>query len=179
MKGRLPIKSLWSMPGNTPPLFAKLPQYFPDAEVLQVFFETDPEGAAEVVPEDLEVPVPTEAVITFFKFPFSTLGPYNEFAVDIKVLLDGQEKYYTAYNYVNSDVGLAAGREIWGGVPKKFAVLDIRRSFDLVYGFLERPEGLSWSLPLLGLRSPLRLSRCQSLGLPLRLFHRLVMVPSH
>ncbi|WP_243665946.1 hypothetical protein [Vulcanisaeta sp. JCM 16159] len=65
VKGRLPIKGLWSMPGNTP-LFAKLPQYFPDAEVLQVFFEADPEGAAEVVPEDLEAPVPTEAVITFF-----------------------------------------------------------------------------------------------------------------
>lgn len=83
-----------------------------------MFFEADPDGASEVIPEDLELPVPTEAIITFFKFPFSTLGPYNEFAVDIKVLLDGQEKYYTAYNYVNSDVGLAAGREIWG-VPKK------------------------------------------------------------
>ncbi|WP_069806823.1 acetoacetate decarboxylase family protein [Vulcanisaeta thermophila] len=140
IRGKLTVENLWSMPGNTP-LFAKLPQYFPDAEVLQVFFEADPDGAAEIVPSDLEIPVPTEAIITFFKFPFSTLGPYNEFAVDIKVLLDGQEKYYTAYNYVNSDVGLAAGREIWG-VPKKFAVLDIRRSFDLVYGFLERPEGL-------------------------------------
>nr|WP_252901225.1 acetoacetate decarboxylase family protein [Vulcanisaeta sp. JCM 14467] len=72
IRGRLSVRNLWSMPGNTP-LFAGLPQYFPDAEVLQVFFETDPEGAAEVVPEDLEVPVPTEAIITFFKFPFSTL----------------------------------------------------------------------------------------------------------
>jgi acetoacetate decarboxylase len=127
------------MPGNTP-LFAKLPQYFPDSEVLQVVFEADPNGIAELVPEDLEVPVPAEAMITFFKFPFSTLGPYNEFAVDVKVLLDGQEKYFTAYNYVNSDVGLAAGREIWG-VPKKFGVLDIVKYYDLVMGYLERPPG--------------------------------------
>ena len=65
------------MPGHSP-LFARLPQYFPDAEVLQVVFEADPETVAELVPEDLEVPVPAEAMITFFKFPFSTLGPYNE-----------------------------------------------------------------------------------------------------
>jgi Acetoacetate decarboxylase len=139
IRGRLSTKSLWAMPGHSP-LFAKLPQYFPDAEVLQVVFEADPEAVAELVPEDLEVPVPAEAMITFFRFPFSTLGPYNEFAVDVKVLLDGQEKYFTAYNYVNSDVGLAAGREIWG-VPKKFAVLDITKYYDLVMGYLERPPG--------------------------------------
>jgi acetoacetate decarboxylase len=127
------------MPGHTP-LYSRLPQYFPDSEVLQVVYETDPEAIADIVPEDLEVPEPAEAMVTFFKFPFSTLGPYNEFALDVKVKLDGQDKYFTAYNYVNSDTGLAAGREIWG-VPKKFAHVNIEKNYDLVVGSLERPAG--------------------------------------
>jgi acetoacetate decarboxylase len=155
IRGKLSAKDLWTMPGHTP-LYAKLPMYFPDSEVLQVVYETEPEAIAEIVPEDLEVPDPAEAMVTFFKFPFSTLGPYHEFALDVKVLLDGQEKYLTAYNYVNSDVGLAAGREIWG-VPKKFAQLDIAKSYDLVMGYLERPAGYRLITALIRPEEPAKL----------------------
>jgi acetoacetate decarboxylase len=132
-------KFLGNMPVNTP-LFAKLPQYFPNAEVLQIRYETFEEAVQEILPTGLEVSSPAVAMLTVFKFPFSTLGSYNEAALDVSCRWKGQDKFYTVYNLVTNDTGLAAGREIWG-VPKKMAHIDIVKEFDLVMATAERPKG--------------------------------------
>ncbi|NOY10547.1 MAG: acetoacetate decarboxylase family protein, partial [Archaeoglobi archaeon] len=42
--------------------------------------------------------------------------------------------------YVTNDAAMAAGREI-AGAPKKLAKIELRKSYDVVQGILERPEG--------------------------------------
>ena len=139
-RGRLTAEQFgWTMPADAP-LYAPLPHYLPDADVLQITYECSAEGALALLPSDLELSDPPTAVLTIFRFPFGTLGAYNEAALDIGCLWQGEPKHYTAYNLVDNDAGLAAGREIWG-VPKKQAVISLRQEHDLVMGAVERPSG--------------------------------------
>src|SRR5699024_1225028 len=55
--------------------------------------------------------------------PFSTLGPYHEAFIMIRVTFEGQLYRYQPAIYVNNDVAMAVGRELYG-TPKKMA--DIR-----------------------------------------------------
>lgn len=139
IKGRLtPDRFGWNMPVDSP-TYSKLPHYFPNAEVLQIMYETDEQAVANVLPEGLEVASPAVAVLTVFNFPFGTLGSYNEVALDLGCVWKGKDKFYTAYILVDNDAGLAAGREIWG-LPKKLAHIQISKEYDLVMGVAERPK---------------------------------------
>ena len=57
-------------------------------------------------------------MLTVFRFHSGTLGAYNEVALDLACAWHGEPRFYTVYNLVDNDAGIAAGREIWG-VPKK------------------------------------------------------------
>lgn len=136
--GRLTLDSLgFDMPADAP-LFAPLPHHFIDAEVLQVTFETPLEEVLRVLPPALEAEAPAVAIVTVFRFPFGTLGSYNEVALDVGCTYRGERRLYTVYNLVDNDAGLAAGREIWG-VPKKQAHIALAKEHDLVMGTAERP----------------------------------------
>jgi acetoacetate decarboxylase len=127
----------FDMPVDSP-LYSPLPHYFTDAEILQITYETDREAVLDLLPSALEVADSAVAVLTVFHFPAGTLGSYNEVALDLACTLRGQRKFFTAYNLVDNDAGMAAGREIWG-VPKKQAHVTLSREFDLVMGTADRP----------------------------------------
>ncbi|MCZ7573301.1 MAG: acetoacetate decarboxylase family protein [Ardenticatenaceae bacterium] len=157
-KGKLtPDRFGWNMPVDSP-LFSKLPHYFINAEILQITYETDEEAVLDLLPEGVEVATPATAVLTVFRFPFGTLGSYNEAALDLACVWQGEQKFYTAYNLVDNDAGMGAGREIWG-VPKKQAHIDIGKEFDLVMGTVERPKGNRLFTVLVRPEAPADISR--------------------
>ena len=67
----------FSMPVDAP-LFCKPPIYYKNVESMSFVYETDEEAAADILPEGLELTSPATASILFIKYPFSTLGPYEE-----------------------------------------------------------------------------------------------------
>jgi len=129
----------YAMPVDAP-LFARPPIHYKNAETIAVTYETDPEAALEMLPEGLSLPTPAAAALLFIRYPFSTLGPYEETILGIPCLWKDEPKFYIPHIVVNSDIPLAAGREIWG-YPKKMAKITIEREGDIVWGKMERPEG--------------------------------------
>jgi len=129
----------YSMPVDAP-FFCSPPIYYRNAESINFTYETDEEAASEILPEGLELTSPPVATVLFLSYPFSTLGTYDEAILGLACTWQGSPRFYIAHIVVNSDVPLAAGREIWG-YPKKFADITFNKERDLILGSMERPQG--------------------------------------
>jgi acetoacetate decarboxylase len=139
-KGRLTKERFgYGMPVDAP-LFARPPIYYRDVEAISLTYETEEEAAADILPEGLELTTPATATVIIVRYPFSTLGPYEEAILGLSCTFNGDTKFYIAHIVVNTDIPLAAGREIWG-YPKKFAHITLQKEGDLVIGTMERPKG--------------------------------------
>ncbi len=122
------------------PLYHKPPFHFRDVHAISIHYETDEEALLRLLPDALELPEAPTATLMFVKYPFSTLGPYEETILGIPCLLRGQERFYIPHIVLNSDAPLAAGREIYG-YPKKLADIEISESSDGMVGQMARPAG--------------------------------------
>lgn len=141
-KGKLGAgKSGFDMPVDAP-LYAKPPIDYRDVHAISVTYETDQDAACAMLPEGLEIDAPALASVNFIRYPFSTLGPYSEVILGIHCLFGGEQRFYIPHIVLDSDVPLAAGREIWG-YPKKLAHITVETegSDDLLWGRMERPRG--------------------------------------
>ena len=83
------------------------------------------------LPEGLAVARNARTIVVVAHRPDSTLGPYNEAVVLVSSSFNGIDGLYCPLIYVDSDVALCAGREIWG-FPKKMAEIDIDESDGIV-----------------------------------------------
>jgi acetoacetate decarboxylase len=89
------------------------------------------------VPQPL-VPLEGDLVYAWVNhFPTIGLGEYNEAIVSIPVELRGRKGQYIAYIYLDSDMPIGAGREIWG-FPKKMARVASAKHGALLTGSVER-----------------------------------------
>lgn len=122
------------------PLYARPPIYYKNIEAIWINYETDEETALDQLPEGLELPDQAIATLIIARYPFSTLGVYEEAILAIQGIWKGEQKFYIPHIVVNSDVPLAAGREIWG-FPKKMAQITLEKETDLIWGKVERPRG--------------------------------------
>lgn len=124
------------------PLYAKPPIYYRDVHTITVAYETDLDAALDLLPAGLEIEPPAIASVLFIKYPFSTLGPYLETILGIACTFEGEPRVYIPHIVLNSEVPLAAGREIWG-YPKKLAEITIETEapMDVLFGKMERPRG--------------------------------------
>ena len=124
------------------PLYAKPPIHYRDVHAISILYETDMEAALDLLPEGLVIEPPALASVLFIKYPFSTLGPYDETILGISCLFEGTPRFYIPHIVLNSEMPLAAGREIWG-FPKKLADITIETDApsDLLSGKMERPSG--------------------------------------
>ena len=139
-EGRLTKEQFgYSMPVDAP-LFTKPPIHYRDVEAISITYETDEGSALDILPGGLELTAPATATVIFLRYPFSTLGPYEETILGLSCTFNGFPRFYIAHIAVNSDIPLAAGREIWG-YPKKFARISLEKEGDLVIGTMERPQG--------------------------------------
>lgn len=140
-KGKLTLDKFGaSMPVDAP-YYQSPPFYYRDARSLTVTFETDPDAAAEVLPEGLEVPVPSHAALMVVYYPTSTFGPYNEAILGVPCLWQGEDQFYIAQIVVDTVPPLVGGREIWG-YPKKIAGIELSEEDEFVRGAVERPAGI-------------------------------------
>jgi len=118
------------------------PHYFRDTEMVIFEYETSTEAAAAVVPEGLFVAhEPAHALLWFANFHFSTLGSYREAMLAIPCLWEGRRVLYCPYMIVTGDVGLIAGREIWGA-PKLHGDIGWVAANSVVACQVERPAGV-------------------------------------
>lgn len=119
------------------------PHYYRGARIATFDFETDSDAAAAIVPEGLEIAHDIARARVFFAdFPFSTLGPYREAMLSIHCNFQGRRVLYTPYLIVTGDIGLIAGREIWGA-PKLLGEISFDNRNATVTCTVERPAGIT------------------------------------
>ncbi len=122
------------------PAYHKKPFYF-KARMLMFEYETDPDMAAQLVPEQLLLTDPPTAALYLNEYPWSTLGPYREAILAIKVTYGGRELFYITHLMLDSTLPIVAGREVYG-IPKKMGVIELVQHEDVMAGYVERPKGI-------------------------------------
>ncbi|HEY1684565.1 MAG TPA: acetoacetate decarboxylase [Tepidisphaeraceae bacterium] len=130
-------QTAWSMPWDAP-LVPEFPFTFHDVEVMTLVYRTNESSVAALLPSPL-VPISDIVLIHIYNMhDVEWLGAYGECNVMIGAELPGKERGgYSPYLFLNSDVGLAHGREAHGQ-PKKWAEprLEVRK--DLLVGTVNR-----------------------------------------
>ncbi|WP_431823783.1 acetoacetate decarboxylase [Burkholderia sp. F1] len=118
------------------PAYPKPPFRFVDREFIIVTYRTDPEALARVVPAPL---LPAEPIVKyeFIKMPDSSgLGSYTESGQVIPVSFNGAAGGYTHAMYLDSEAGIASGRELLG-FPKVLAQPKLEVRNDALVGTLD------------------------------------------
>lgn len=125
----------------TDPIFDEPPYYYRGIEMLIFTYETDEKAAANILPDMLQLAdSPPVASVFFPAFHWSTLGAYNETILSLNVLWEGQPMVYIPNLFVDSEVGMIAGREVYGA-SKIFGDIHWLKSRDSIMAYCERPTG--------------------------------------
>ena len=118
------------------PAYPKGPFRFVDREFIIITYRTDPDALARVVPAPL---LPAEPIV---KYEFinmadsSGLGSYTETGQVIPVTFNGTPGGYTHAMYLDSEAGIASGRELLG-FPKVLAQPKLEIRNDALVGTLD------------------------------------------
>ena len=120
------------------PMVPPFPFKFRNAEILTVFYRSDPEMMRFLAPPPL---VPTGDVVAIHIYKMNDtdwLGPYAEANVMFGAELPGRARgAYSTNLLLKSDVGVAHGRETHGQ-PKKYANPELQFRGDLIVATVER-----------------------------------------
>ena len=119
------------------PTIPPFPFQFRNAEILTIYWRTDPAAMAFLLPPPLE-PVGDVACVHIYRMHDTDwLGPYAEANVMFGARLGDRHGAYSPYLVLSSDVGVAHGREVHGQ-PKKLGAPAIDLRGDLIVGTVER-----------------------------------------
>ena len=119
------------------PMIPPFPFRFRNAEILTLYWRTDPEAMAFLLPPPLE-PVGDVACVHIYRMNDTDwIGPYNEANVMFGARLGDLAGAYSPYLALSSDIGVAHGREVHGQ-PKKLGQPSIEFRGDLIVGGVER-----------------------------------------
>jgi acetoacetate decarboxylase len=132
-----PSSDHWSTPTESP-LVAPFPFSFREVEVLTLVYRTTPEAVRRMLPAPLE-PISDQVLIHIYNMgDVEWLGRYGECNVMLGAKLPGKASGgFSPFLFLNSDGGLAQGREVHGQ-PKKWGNPRIEYRSDLIVGVLER-----------------------------------------
>lgn len=119
------------------PMVPPFPFRFRNAEILTLYWRTDPEAAAFLLPPPLEPMGDVVCAHIYRMNDTDWLGPYAECNVMIGAKLGERQGAYSPYLVLSSDVGVAHGREAHGQ-PKKLGQPSIDFRGDLIVGQVER-----------------------------------------
>src|SRR5580692_945934 len=140
-QGHLNLKNAqYSMPADAA-AYQSPPFYYRNTRSISVAFETDIEAALQALPAPLSLSEPATAVLSFYEYPWTTFGPYNEAILSILVEHRGKPHTYIQHIVVDTEPPMLAGREIWG-FPKKLATIEFKAERDMIFGTMERPRGI-------------------------------------
>lgn len=120
------------------PMIPPFPFRFRNAEILTLYWRTDPEAIAFLLPPPLE-PVSDIVCAHIYKMNDTDwIGPYGEANIMVGATLPGKaDGAYSPYLVLSSDIGVAHGREVHGQ-PKKLGQPSIEFRGDLIVGTVER-----------------------------------------
>jgi acetoacetate decarboxylase len=120
------------------PLVPDFPFTFRNVEILTLVYRTDQQAVAALLPPPLQA-ISDWVVIHIYKMnDVEWLGNYGECNVMIGASLKGKTSGgFSPYLFLNSDVGLAHGREVHGQ-PKKWAEPRLEVRQDLLVGTVTR-----------------------------------------
>jgi acetoacetate decarboxylase len=113
------------------PMIPPFPFQFRNAEILTLYWRTDPEAMAFLLPPPLE-PIGNIACVHIYKMNDTDwTGPYYEANVMFGARLGNREGAYSPYLALSSDSGVCHGREVHGQ-PKKLGQPSIDFRGDLI-----------------------------------------------
>ena len=119
------------------PMIPAFPFRFRNAEILTLYWRTDPAAMAWLLPPPLE-PMGDVACVHIYKMNDTDwLGPYAEANVMFGARLGDRTGAYSPYLVLSSDVGVAHGREVHGQ-PKKLGLPSLEMRGDLIVGAVAR-----------------------------------------
>ena len=106
-------------------LYGGPPWHLRSAQAIIARYEANIELVRRLLPPGV-VPLedPVQCVAWAVTYDESTLGPYNEVLMYVRVAIAGRAFMYCPLVYVNSDAPLAMGREVLG-FPKKLAQIEL------------------------------------------------------
>ena len=120
------------------PMVPPFPFRFRNAEIMTLYWRTDPDAMKFLLPPLLE-PVGDIACVHIYKMNDTDwIGSYCEANVMFGAKLPGRaEGAYSPYLVLSSDIGVTHGREVHGQ-PKKFGKPSVEFRGDLIVGTVER-----------------------------------------
>lgn len=119
------------------PLFPKLPYHYKNYQKISVYCRGNEEAIRKFLPSRFEYLSDVFEVFVLRNDDVSGLDPYSEGGVVIPCSYKGIDGAYMAYEYVNTDDSLCAGREIWG-YPKKLGIVTFEETDETVHGTITR-----------------------------------------
>ncbi|MHA1959693.1 MAG: acetoacetate decarboxylase family protein [Candidatus Thorarchaeota archaeon] len=121
------------------PLYGQPPLHYVDAKVfLALFFATE-ESLEKILPHPLRPSEMRMAGLMFGEMPCKETGAFMESGLLVQCMFDnpdtGEDEIgvHFAHNYVDTDVALAMGREVWG-YPRKLADISMKWKGDKLVG---------------------------------------------
>ncbi len=128
--------------GSTPvgaPLVPSFPLRMRDTEILTVVYRTRQDAVGPLLPTQLRPSGDLVALHLYRMHDAEWFGAYGESALHVPVEhpASGSRGVYSPFLFVESDGGVAAGREIYGQ-PKKGGRIELGADGDLVVGRLWR-----------------------------------------
>jgi acetoacetate decarboxylase len=133
---KTPFANAYSNPVYAP-LYPEPPMEYRDCLTIVATFRTTMDFLHSFVPAPLQ-PDPAGIMSAMIDDIFASgFGRYREFSLLVPVTFKGKSYGYIGYAIVDSDIAMAAGREIWG-VPKKMGSIDIAMKDGMMRGTVER-----------------------------------------
>lgn len=120
------------------PTIPRFPFRFRNAEIMTVFYRTDPAATALLAPPPVQATGDVVAIHIYRMNDTDWIGPYGECNVMFGAQVSDDVKGgYSPYLYLSSEVGVSHGREVHGQ-PKKLANPRIEMRGDLIVGTVTR-----------------------------------------
>ena len=102
------------------PLYPQVPYHYKDYHKISVYCRGHRKAIEKFLPNNFEFVSDTFEIFVLRNTEIDGLEPYSEGGVVIPCKYKDKVGAYMAYEYVDTDEALCAGREIWG-YPKKLA----------------------------------------------------------
>jgi acetoacetate decarboxylase len=127
----------YSMPRQSG-LYPPPPFEYKNARALILVFQCAPDRKKNYLPPKfISIEGGLDALITL-EYPNTSIGRYNECIVTLNCTYENKPGLYVFSIYVDTDIALTAGREIWG-IPKKLANIELSHIKEsIVEGSVER-----------------------------------------
>ncbi|MHA2182410.1 MAG: acetoacetate decarboxylase family protein [Promethearchaeota archaeon] len=108
-------------------LYPPPPIIYKKARALALMFQSKPQLKETCLPDELTSIENGLDTLIILEYPDTSIGPYNEAVLILSCTYQNKPGNFIYSIYVDDDVALAAGREIWG-IPKKIAEISLSKT---------------------------------------------------